>query len=220
MSWITAAEFSRRMQCSRANVTQAIRNGRIAPEHVRRDGTRVMVNTAAIPNWQATASRRRGINEPLPSPSPTPAAAHLPMVPVEGLPVLAWGAEGAIGSGDASLTAEEVQERLAQLPEGAVPDLLLSRQRREHALAQLAELDLEREQGKWVRADEVLRERFESGRLVRDALLRVPMRVLPELAKAAGGLTTEQRAEVGLVLERHLVEALRSLAQDQLAASE
>jgi hypothetical protein len=217
MSWVTAAEFSRKMQCSRANVTQGISSGRIAPDHVRRDGSRVMVSTGAIPDWQATSSRRRGINET--PPSPTPAAKHLQMVPVEGLPALAWGAGDEIAM-DATLTPEEIQRRLAELPEGAVPDLLLSRQRREHALAQLAELELEREQQKLVSAAEVSRERFESGRLVRDALLRVPMRVLPELAKAAGGLTPEQRTEFGLVLERHLNDALRSLAQEQLAPQE
>jgi len=177
-----------------------------------------MVNTAAISNWQATASRRRGINEPSASPSPAPAAAPLPVMAVEGLPALAWGG-GDEGAMDAALTPEEIEERLSQLPEDAVPDLLLSRQRREHALAQMAELELEREQGRVVSAAEVSRERFESGRLVRDAVLRVPMRVLPELAKAAGGLTPEQRTEVGLVLERHLVEALRSLAEAQLAGS-
>jgi len=217
MSWITSAEFSRRMGCSRANVTQAIRSGRLRPEHVRRDGTRVMVNTAAIPNWQATASRRRGINEP--SPSPAPAAMPLPAAAVvEGLPALAWGG-GDEGAMDATLTPEEVERRLAELPEGAVPDLLLSRQRREHALAQLAELELEREQGRLVCAAAVERRLFEAAREVRDSIMRVPIRVLPELAAAAGGLTPEQRTEVALVLERHLVEALRSLAEAQLAGS-
>jgi len=216
MNWITAAEFSRRMQCSRANVSQAIRSGRIAPEHVRRDGTRVMVSTAAITSWQATASRRRGINEPSPSPAPT--AAPLPVMAVEGLPALAWGG-GDEGAMDATLTPEEVERRLAELPEGAVPDLLLSRQRREHALAQLAELELEREQGRLVCAAAVERRLFEAAREVRDSIMRVPIRVLPELAAAAGGLTPEQRTEVALVLERHLVEALRSLAEAQLAGS-
>ena len=113
---------------------------------------------------------------------------------------------------DASLSPEELQERLAQLPDGAVPDLLLSRMRREHALAQLAELELEREQQKLVSAAEMRRAHYEAGRQVRDAVLRTPVRVMPELAAAAGGLSPDQRQVITTLLERHLVEALSCLA--------
>ncbi|MEB3331157.1 MAG: hypothetical protein VKI83_01510 [Synechococcaceae cyanobacterium] len=156
---------------------------------------------------------------PSPSAAPEPTPTPVPALGCAGLPPPAWGAEGGEQSAmDASLSPEEVQERLAQLPEGAVPDLMLSRQRREHALAQLAELELEleREQGRLVCAAAVERRLFEAAREMRDSILRVPMRALPELAGAAGGLTPEQRTEVGLVLERHLAAALTSLVQKQI----
>jgi hypothetical protein len=222
MTWITSAEFSRRMGCSRANVTQAIRSARLRPEHVRRDGTRVMVNTAAIPDWQATTSRRRGIAEPMPAampagPIPAPRTTPMPAVECPGLPPPAWGAGGEEQSAiDASLSPEEVKQRLAQLPDGAVPDLLLSRMRREHALAQMAEIELAAMEEKLVSAAEMRRVHYDAGRLVRDAVLRVPTRIMPELAAAAGGLSPDQRQKVGLLLERHLVEALESLVQKQI----
>lgn len=222
MTWISAADFARRMKCSRANVAQSIKSGRIRPEHVRRTGTAVLIDTACSEDWRATASKRRGIAEPLPAavpagPIPAPRTTPMPAVECPGLPPPAWGAGGEEQSAmDASLSPEEVQERLAQLPDGAVPDLLLSRMRREHALAQLAELELEREQEKLVSAAEMRRVHYDAGRLVRDAVLRVPVRVLPELAAAAGGLSPDQRQEVTVLLERHLVEALESLVQKQI----
>jgi hypothetical protein len=58
-TWITAAEFAKRMGCSRSNVTQAIATERIQPKYVRRDGTRVRVNTACIADWEATSNRHQ-----------------------------------------------------------------------------------------------------------------------------------------------------------------
>jgi len=58
-TWITAAEFAKRMGCSRSNVTQAIATGRIQPKYVRRDGTRVRVATACIADWEATSNRHQ-----------------------------------------------------------------------------------------------------------------------------------------------------------------
>lgn len=227
MTWISAADFARRMKCSRANVAQSIKSGRIRPEHVRRTGTAVLISTDCAEDWRATASKRRGIAEPMPvsttpSPSTAPRLRPMPMPAVEcpGLPPPAWGAGGEEQSAmDASLSPEDVQERLAQLPEGAVPDLLLSRMRREHALAQMAEIELAAMEQKLVSAEEMKRQRFESGRQVRDAVLRVPVRVMPELAAAAGGLSPDQRQVITTLLERHLVEALESLVADQLAAA-
>jgi hypothetical protein len=119
----------------------------------------------------------------------------------------------------ASLSPEEVQQRLAKLPEDAIPDLMLSRQRREHALAQMAEIELAAMEQKLVSAAEMRRVHYDAGRLVRDAVLRVPVRIMPELAAAAGGLSPDQRQVITTLLERELNAALETLVADQLAAA-
>ena len=53
---------------------------------------------------------------------------------------------------------------------------------------------------------------FEESRRVRDAIRRTPQQMIGDIARAAGGLTPEQRAEVLLVVERHLVKTLEGLA--------
>jgi hypothetical protein len=78
--------------------------------------------------------------------------------------------------------------------------------------AKLLQLEFEERSGKLVSAEEARRVRFESGRRVRDAVLRIGPQMIGEIAKAAGGLTPDQRADVLLVIERHLVGALEALA--------
>lgn len=78
--------------------------------------------------------------------------------------------------------------------------------------AKLLELDFKQRQGELVSATEMERVRFETGRRVRDAVLRLGPLMIGEIAKAAGGLTPEQRREVLLVIERHQVNALEALA--------
>lgn len=78
--------------------------------------------------------------------------------------------------------------------------------------AKLLELDLKQRQGELVNAAEVQRVRFESGRRVRDAILRLGQQMIGDIARAAGGLTPDQRSEVLLVIERHHVKALEALA--------
>ena len=80
--------------------------------------------------------------------------------------------------------------------------------------AKLLELDLKERQGQLVPKSDVERVWFEEGRRVRDSLRRTPQLMIGDIARAAGGLTPEQRAEVLLVLERHLVKALEGLAAD------
>jgi hypothetical protein len=53
--WVTAAQFARLMGCSRAEVTQSIKRGRIAAGDLRRDGRNQYINTRAVPGWQATS---------------------------------------------------------------------------------------------------------------------------------------------------------------------
>lgn len=78
--------------------------------------------------------------------------------------------------------------------------------------AMLLKLDYEERTGKLVSAEDMKRIRFESGRRVRDAVLRIGPQMIGEIAKAAGGMTPDQRADVLLVIERHLVGALEALA--------
>ncbi len=78
--------------------------------------------------------------------------------------------------------------------------------------AKLLQLEFEERSGKLVSAEEMTKVRFESGRRVRDAVLRIGPQMIGEIAKAAGGLTPDQRADVLLVIERHLVGALEAMA--------
>ncbi len=78
--------------------------------------------------------------------------------------------------------------------------------------ARLLELDLKERQGLLVPKADVERVWFEEGRRVRDAIRRTPQQMIGDIARAAGGLTQEQRAEVLLILERHLVKTLEGLA--------
>lgn len=78
--------------------------------------------------------------------------------------------------------------------------------------AKLLQLEFEERSGKLVSAEEMRRQRFESGRQVRDAVLRIGPQMIGEIAKAAGGLSPDERAEVLLVIQRYLVGALEALA--------
>lgn len=78
--------------------------------------------------------------------------------------------------------------------------------------AKLLQLEFEQKSGQLVNVEEMNRKRFESGRQVRDAVLRIGPQMIGEVAKAAGGMTTDQRAEVLLVIQRYLVQALEALA--------
>lgn len=78
--------------------------------------------------------------------------------------------------------------------------------------AKLLELDFKQRMGELVPKADVDRVWFEEGRRVRDAIRRTPQQMIGDIARAAGGLTPEQRAEVLLVVERHLVQTLEGLA--------
>lgn len=78
--------------------------------------------------------------------------------------------------------------------------------------ARLLELDLKERQGTLVSKAEVERVWFEEGRRVRDGIRRTPQQMIGDIARAVGGLNQEKRAEVMLILERHLVKTLEGLA--------
>ena len=78
--------------------------------------------------------------------------------------------------------------------------------------ARLLELDLKERQALLVPKADVERVWFEEGRRVRDAIRRTPQQMIGDIARAVGGLNPGQRAEVLLILERHLVKTLEGLA--------
>lgn len=77
--------------------------------------------------------------------------------------------------------------------------------------AMLLKLDYEEKSGALVRKAEVERRLAEVAKEVKDAVLRTGMQMIGEIAKAAGGLTPEQRQEVLMVIERHQNKALETL---------
>lgn len=95
---------------------------------------------------------------------------------------------------------------------GGIPSQAQAMAMRTAYQAKLLELDFKQRQGELVNAADMERVRFESGRRVRDAILRLGPLMIGDIARAAGGLTPEQRAEVLQVLKRHHTQALEALA--------
>lgn len=86
------------------------------------------------------------------------------------------------------------------------PALLLSRSRREAALAALAELELEERRGELVKVDQVEREAFAIARRVREAMTNIPDRLAAEVAALS------KPSDVHALLTREIRAALQGLA--------
>ena len=54
--WVSCAEFSRIVDCSRSNVAQSLKNGRIKAAYLKQSetGRITAINTAALADWKAT----------------------------------------------------------------------------------------------------------------------------------------------------------------------
>jgi hypothetical protein len=218
MSWITAAEFARRVKCSAPNVTQGIKRGKIAPEFLKRDGRSLYINTAAVEEWQQTG---RTPNPPPPEtvrevltaqaearprPSPPPAP-HRPLPP--GMPTMLWGRPSSPpgGTDDEGESREELAARLADL-EGENQDGI-PRHEAERQIAilrmRLLRIDVAEREGELVRAGDVRSKLFERDRRVRDLLMGIPVRIAADLASES------DPAAVSILLEQVLTEALLGL---------
>lgn len=80
--------------------------------------------------------------------------------------------------------------------------------------AKLLGLEYMRRQGELVRRDAVKKGWFEANRRARDKFRRLPMQVIGEVARVAGGLTLEQRTELLILWEQQIAEILNSVAGD------
>lgn len=182
MGWIKVAEFAAQLGVSGAAVRKAIAEGRL--KSARKEGKGWLIDAdAGVGEWDRNTSPQFQRGRML-----------------------------------ARQIAQQEQQAPAPLagtagPGGkAIPSQAQAAAVRTMYQARLLELDLKQRQGELVNASDMDRVRFESGRRVRDALLRLGPLMVGEIAKAAGGLTPEQRAEVLLVIERHHVKALEALA--------
>jgi len=94
----------------------------------------------------------------------------------------------------------ELKRSIEQLPDDAIPDLNESRARKEHYQAELAKLQVSQQRGELVPAEQVKKEAFQMGRVVREALANLADRLSHELAGVSDPaiihqvLTQEHRA--------------------------
>lgn len=82
--------------------------------------------------------------------------------------------------------------------------------------AMLLKLDYQERDGTLVKRADVERQLFEVAKQVKDAVLRLGPLMIGEIAKAAGGLTPEQRQEVLMIIEQHQTKALETLSHARL----
>ena len=179
---------------SHVAVINAIKDQRLTPPAVVRDGHRWVIDAAMADEQWATrtdpseygamgggTARPIGLPEPA-LPAPPPAT---PRRLAEPLPA----AKGA-------------------------PSLAISKQVRAAYEAKLTELDFKQRNGELVSKTDVDRVWYEEIRRGRDAISRTPQMMIVDIARAVGGVTPKQRAEVLQILERHLVATLEGLANE------
>ena len=77
---------------------------------------------------------------------------------------------------------KDLKEAINQLPDDAIPDLNISRERREHYQAELAKLQVASQRKELVSAEDVKRDAFNLGRSVREALANLADRLSHQLA--------------------------------------
>ena len=82
--------------------------------------------------------------------------------------------------------------------------------------AMLLKLDYQERDGSLVKKADVERQLFEVAKQVKDAVLRLGPLMIGEIAKAAGGLTPEQRQEVLMIIERHQTKALETMSHARI----
>ena len=92
------------------------------------------------------------------------------------------------------------------LPDDAIPDMQISRERKEHYQAEQAKLAVDQQRGELVPLEHVKREAFALAKAVREAMLNIPDRVANQLAGEADPVAVHQ------LLSDELTSALGQLA--------
>lgn len=198
---ISVAEYARRRGVCEGTVRYAMNTGRIPFEVDASNNRRLIDPTAADRAWDKNSdkSKQAGPAAQLAAapavvirrPDGTLSAPERP-APKPRAPLPPSFDDGDNGDDDESIDG--------------IPGYMVSKAKREHYQAALAELAYEEKAGRLVSAEDVKREAFAVARTVREAILNIPERIAAELA----GESDVDR--VYQMLVRELTQALASLA--------
>jgi hypothetical protein len=190
---ISFSDFARLKGVSAPAVTIAAKN-RIKDAIVENGGKRMLDRDKALDLWDRN-TKRNGSEKLTPE---ARARARRPLKSDNGSPA------GEI----LKPTPDQLKTLIMGLPEDQIPGLDVSRERKEHYLAEVARMDALAKRGELVPNDGVTKEASRLGRQVRDLLLIIP-------GRNAASLATMQDAEaIKALLEAEIHTALRGLAND------
>lgn len=107
-------------------------------------------------------------------------------------------------TGHASSSRDRIKRQIDTLPDDAIPELNVSRERREHYQAELAKLEVDVKRGELVSAEAVKKEAFDLAKTIREALINIPDRVSNQFAAEADPQTIHMALshEIQSALER------------------
>jgi len=106
----------------------------------------------------------------------------------------------------AASTPEDVRREVDSMPDDQIPDLIISKERREHYNAELAKLEVDLKRGDLLPAADVRKEAFAQARQVREALRNLADRLSHQLAGE-----TDPAVIHGLITDEHR-QAIEALA--------
>lgn len=159
---VTFSEFAAIKGCAKGTVTAAVK-GRIAAAVVEKDGKRWLDRDLALQLWNKNTRSTHNAKVSRPD-------------PIEPRPT----------------SPDELKRSIDQLPDDAIPDLNESRARKEHYQAELAKLQVSQQRAELVPAEQVKKEAFQMGRVVREALANLADRLSHELAGISDPATIHQ----------------------------
>ena len=110
-------------------------------------------------------------------------------------------------------TDDTKQNNMGRALSPRTPELTQARAVREMYNARLAQLEYEEKSGALCRVDEVKLSTFRTARLLRDALLNIPTRVVSEICALMGDLPADQKHEVLQILTREVHTALEQISE-------
>ena len=191
--YISRSELAKRLNVSRAAVTQAIKNGRI--KSLSEDGKSVH-RTDGLREFIQTGRKSIAI--------PKAEEPEVRAAVAAGIAAMSWGTV----EEEPATNQEEIQSEY--MPEadqnGAIPGMAISRERREYYQAELARLEMGAKRGELVSAEAVKKEAFNLAKTVREALVNIPDRLANQLAAESDPAT------IHMALSQELVLALERLA--------